>query len=337
MEDVDRVVPRLEPPPYGEPVAINGNVSVTFHDAGHILGSALVDLSVRDSGIARRILFSGDLGQRDKPIVRDPTVFSDADFVVMESTYGDRDHRQNNGIEAELAEAINSTVSGGGNVVIPTFAVERAQELMFYISRLVRSGQIPSVPIFLDSPMAIEVTEVFEKHPECFDQETWGMISSGQSPLRFPGLTLVESTEQSKQINDLKEPAIIMATSGMCTAGRIKHHLCHNIHRPQSTILFVGFQVPGTLGRQILDGNREVRIHGRMWPVRARVAQIEGFSGHADRSGLLRWLGEFRKPPRHVFITHGEEHVSLGFAAQLRTLKGWDVSVPQYQQKVKLA
>jgi metallo-beta-lactamase family protein len=326
----------LEPVSYGEPVQVNDRVSVTFHDAGHILGSALVDLSVGENGQARRILFSGDLGQTDKPIVADPTFFTEADYIVMESTYGDRDHRQNNGIEKQLADAINTTVRAGGNVVIPTFAVERAQELMFYISRLVRKEQIPSVPIYLDSPMAVDVNRVFEQHAECFDEETRAMIASGQSPLRFPGLRLVESTEQSKAINDQREPSIIMATSGMCTAGRIKHHLCHNIQRAESTILFVGFQVPGTLGRQILDGAREVRIHGRMWLVRARVAQIEGFSGHADRAGLLRWLDHFQKPPRRLFLTHGEEQVALGLAEQIRKAKQWDVAVPQYQEKVAL-
>ncbi len=337
LDDVARTVRLFDPVPYGQPVPLDGDASVTFHDAGHILGSAVVDLQVRENGTPRRILFSGDLGQWDKPIVQDPTVLTHADYVVIESTYGDRDHQQNNGIEAELTEIINSTVQAGGNVVIPTFAVERAQELMFYISRLVRQQKIASVPIFLDSPMAVEVTEVFQRHPECFDEETWAMISAGHSPLRFPGLKLIDSTEQSKQINHLKSPAIIMATSGMCTAGRIKHHLCHNIHRPESTILFVGFQVPGTLGRQILDGNPQVRIHGRMWMVRARIAQIEGFSGHADRSGLLRWLGELRQPPRQLFITHGEEQASLSLAKQVRDSKGWPVTVPEYRQTVDLS
>lgn len=336
IEDVERAVPRLEPVGYQEPVPINSHVTVTFHDAGHILGSAMADLTVQENGATHRVLFSGDLGQQDKPIVGDPTLFSEADYVVMESTYGDRDHKKNGGIEEQLAEVINRTARAGGNLVIPTFAVERAQELMFYISRLVHQERIPRLPIFLDSPMAVEVTEVFERHPECFDAETAAMISSGHSPLRFPGLKLVDSSEQSREINDLKYPAIIMATSGMCNAGRIKHHLAHNIHRPESTILFVGFQVPGTLGRQILDGAREVRIHGRQWLVKAQVEQIQGFSGHADRSGLLRWLKAFQRPPRRLFITHGEELASLNLAAQVRESLGWEVSVPHYQDKVEL-
>ena len=337
MDDVERTVRRLEPVRYQQPTRITDGLSVTFHDAGHILGSSLVELDVRENGTTRRIVFSGDLGQWNKPIIRDPTTLETADFIVMESTYGAGDHKVNHGVEAELAELINDTISAGGNLVIPTFAVERAQELMFHISRLIHAERIPPVPIFLDSPMAVDVTSVFERHPECFDEETWDMISSGHSPLRFPGLKLVSSTEESRKINDLKHPAIIMATAGMCTAGRIKHHLSHNIHRPQSTILFVGFQVPGTLGRQILDGNPQVRIHGRMWQVRARIAQIHGFSAHADRCGLLRWLGAFRSPPRRLFLTHGEEQVSLKLAAEIRHALAWEVSVPEYREQVDLA
>lgn len=337
MEDVERAVRRFELVRYGKPVRISDSVSATFHDAGHILGSSIVELVVNRDGRARRIVFTGDLGQWNKPILQDPTLLDSADFIVMESTYGDRDHHVNHGIESELAELISTTISAGGNVVIPTFAVERAQELMFHISRLVSAHRIPPVPVFLDSPMAVDVTAVFERHHECFDEETWSMIASNRSPLRFPGLSLVSSSEESRQINDLKQPAIIMATSGMCTAGRIKHHLVHNIQRPESTILFVGFQVPGTLGRQILDGNPQVRIHGRMWRVRAKVAQIHGFSGHADRLALLRWLAGFRIPPRRLFLTHGEEQVSLKLAAQVRESLDWQVSVPEYLQQADLA
>jgi metallo-beta-lactamase family protein len=231
---------------------------------------------------------------------------------------------------------INETIRGGGNVVIPTFAVERAQELMFYISRLVHADRIPDVPVFLDSPMAIDVTDVFRRHRECFDERMWELIASGEPALKFPGLRMVRSTQESKAINERREPAIIMATSGMCTAGRIKHHLRQNITRPESTLLFVGYQVRGTLGRQILEGNPEVRIHGRQWPVRARVEQIHGFSGHADRGALLRWLSAFRKPPRRLFLTHGEEEGALHLAERVRSDMGWEVDVPEYQQQVEL-
>lgn len=335
-QDVQRTMSLFESVPYLEQVKIHDGVSATFYDAGHILGSAVVEVMVHENGQEQRILFSGDLGQRDMPILCDPTVFQQADFVVMESTYGDHDHQRDESIQTQLATVINETIQAGGNVVIPTFAVERAQELMFHLSRLIDNKRIPQVPIFLDSPMAVHVTRVFEHHAGYFDEETRHLIRSGHSPLRFPGLKLVSSVEESRAINDLTEPAIIMASSGMCTAGRIKHHLRHNIKRPESTILFVGFQVRGTLGRQLLDGNAEVRIHGLWWPVRARIAQIQGFSGHADRSALLRWLGNLRMPPRQLFITHGEEPVSLDLAEHVRDTMGWPVTVPKYLQAVDL-
>lgn len=335
-QDVQRTLKLFEPVPYLQQVKIHDGVSATFYDAGHILGSAVVELVVQENGGEHRLLFSGDLGQRDMPIVCDPTVFQQADYVVMESTYGDRDHPRDQSVEKQLAAVINETIDAGGNVVIPTFAVERAQELMFHLSRLINRKRIPHVPIFLDSPMAVHATSVFERHAEYFDDETRDLIRSGQSPLRFPGLKMVGSADESRAINDLKEPAIIMASSGMCTAGRIKHHLRQNIKRPESTILFVGFQARGTLGRQLLDGNPEVRIHGLQWRVRARIAQVQGFSGHADRSALLRWLGSLRKPPRHLFITHGEESVALDLANHIRNEKAWRVTVPKYLQAVEL-
>ncbi|OHB83779.1 MAG: MBL fold hydrolase [Planctomycetes bacterium RBG_16_64_12] len=334
--DVERALPLVKIVRYGQEIKIDGEVRVTFHDAGHILGSAVVEITVGRGEQLRRLLFSGDLGQWDRPILRDPTLFHEADFVVMESTYGDRDHDRRESIESQLGRVIRETVGRGGNVVIPAFAVERAQELMFYISRLVRAEEIPNVPVFLDSPMAIDVTDVFLRHRECFDEETWQMISSGEPPLRFPGLSMVRSVEGSKAINKLRDPAIIMAGSGMCNAGRIKHHLRQNITRPESTILFVGYQVRGTLGRQILEGNPEVRIHGRPWPVRAQVEEIHGFSGHADRTALLRWLASFQTPPRRLFLTHGEEEGALSLADRVRSQMGWQVDVPEYQQEVDL-
>jgi len=336
VDDVERVLPQFEPVPYHEAVRVNDHLRVTFHDAGHILGSAIVELSVGRGNGVKRLLFSGDLGQWNKPILRDPTVFSEADYVVLESTYGDRNHETHEAIELQLGTVINETIRGGGNVVIPTFAVERAQELMYHIGRLVHADRIPDVPIYLDSPMAVHATDVFHRHRECFDDATWELIDSGEPPLRFPGLKMVSSVKESKAINELKRPAIIMATSGMCTAGRIKFHLKHNIMRPESSILFVGYQVRGTLGRQIRDGNPQVRIHGRQWPVRARVEQIHGFSGHADRAALLRWLSSFDAPPRHLFLTHGEEESSLSLAEHVGGEMGWQVTVPEYRERVKL-
>ena len=335
-EDVQKTLPLLQPVPYDREIAVSDHVRVVFHEAGHILGSSIVEVLGSEDGQTRRFLFSGDLGQRDKPILRDPDVFSEADYIIMESTYGDRIHNGSTDVEGRLAQVIRETVDAGGNVVIPVFAVERAQELLYHLGRLIRDDQIPQTEVFLNSPMATEVTKVFRRHRECFDDEAWAMIESGEPPFRFPGLQLVQSVDESKAIHKKKQSAIIMATSGMCTAGRIKHHLKHNISRRESTILFVGFQSHGTLGRRILDGDPEVRILGSNYQVKARIERIEGFSGHADRNGLLQWLEGFQKPPRRLFLVHGEEKGALNLADTIQAEHGWEVSVPKYQDKVTL-
>ena len=334
--DVRRTLSLLKPVSYGRPVEIGDGVSAVFHDAGHILGSAMVELKVSHNGQQRRMLFSGDIGQWNKPIVRDPSVFTEADCVVMESTYGDRDHPKRGDVESQLAEVINRTVGRGGNVVIPIFAIERAQEIVYHISRLLHAQRIGELPVFLDSPMAADVTEIFRHHRECFDAETWQLITSGNSPFGFPELTMVRTVEQSKAINRVRDPAVIMSTSGMCTAGRIKHHLRQNITRPECTILFVGYQARGTLGRQILEGREEVRIHGRPRPVKAGIEQIHGASGHADRSALLRWLGHLQTPPQHLFLTHGEADEAMSLRGQIRQQLGWTATVPEYQQTARI-
>lgn len=226
---------------YGELVKLSENVTATFHEAGHILGSAILDLRVRENGVERRIVFSGDLGQWNKPLIRDPSLLEEADYVVMESTYGDRDHPADRNVSAQLADTINDTYRRGGNVVIPTFAVERAQELMYHVSQLVYADRIPDLPVFLDSPMAVDVTDVFRKNSEYMDSETHHLFATERSPLRFPGLRLARTVDESKAIAHQRGSSIIMSTSGMCTAGRIKHHLVNNISRPESTVLFVGY------------------------------------------------------------------------------------------------
>jgi metallo-beta-lactamase family protein len=336
LRDVERTLPRLRSAAYNRPYKINDRVSAVFHDAGHILGSAIIELLVQDGGAPRRLIFTGDLGQMNKPIVRDPETFSTADYVVMESTYGDRVHENGVSVESQLERIVGDTAAAGGCIVIPIFAIERAQELIYYLNRLLATGRIPQMRVFLDSPMAADVNEVFRDHRDCFDAEALAMLASGQAILRFPGLKVVRTQEESMAINDIRGPFIVMATSGMCTAGRIKHHLVHHIEQPACTILFVGYQARGTLGRQILDGNKEVRIHGRPRLVRARVAQIQGISGHADRPALLKWLSCFKAPPRQLFVTHGEEEVSLAFANAVRETLGWNVTVPEYRQTVEL-
>jgi metallo-beta-lactamase family protein len=334
--DVDRMLPLLEGVAYDRPVRINDHVHAVFHDAGHILGSAMIELRAMDHGQPRRVVFTGDLGQWDRPIVRNPTIFSEADYIIMESTYGDRVHENHGSVESQLAAAINETAAAGGKIVVPIFAIERAQELIYYLNRLQAANQIPDIPVYLDSPMAADVNEVFRRHRECFDAEAKEMTANGGSLLRFPSLHVLRTVQESMSINAMKGPAIIMATSGMCTAGRIKHHLAHNIGNPASTILFVGYQAQGTLGRQILDGNHEVRIHGLSRWVRAKVRQIQGISGHADRNALMKWLGYFRRPPRQVFITHGETESALSLADAIRSTFGWNVCVPEYRQTVEL-
>jgi metallo-beta-lactamase family protein len=335
--DVRRTLPLFQSVAYGRPIQVIDGLTAVFHDAGHILGSAMIEVRAEENGRSLTVLFSGDIGQHDKPIIRDPTYFRRADYVIMESTYGDRDHEAKGDIETQLAERVNSAVDRGGNVVIPTFAVERAQELMYYISGLVHRKRIPPLPVFVDSPMAVDVTAIYRRHPDAFDQEAFHRICSGDQPFHFPSLQMVRTAEESRAINKLREPAIIMATSGMCTSGRIKHHLRQNLERPESTILFVGYQGQGTLGRQILDRQPEVRIHGRNYRVRAEVAQLYGFSGHADRHGLLRWVRAFEKPPKQLFLTHGEEDAANSLAKAIRDELGWNVRIPEYQESVELS
>jgi len=327
-EDVERTLPLLEDTSYGKEVRLGEGLSVTFRDAGHILGSAMLEVAVRENGAARRVVFSGDIGQRNKPLVRDPAVFRQADYVVIESTYGDREHEDAKDVETLLAEAVLAAVEAGGNLVIPTFAVERAQELIFHLSRLVRTGRIPHLLVFLDSPMAVDVTDVFAEHASELDEEARRLFGEGQTPFAFPGLKLIRTIEESKAINAVRGTSVIMAGSGMCTGGRIKHHLARNISRPESVILFVGYQARDTLGRAILSRPPEVRIHGQMWPVRARIAKIEGFSAHADRRGLNRWLDALQAPPRELFVTHGDREVSAAFAAAVAKDRGWRATVP---------
>jgi metallo-beta-lactamase family protein len=330
VEDVQRAMPLVEEVAYERLVPLGDAVSARFWDAGHILGSAMIEVTARENGASRTLVFSGDIGQWDKPFLRDPSLFDRADYVVMESTYADRDHEDPKAIEEILADTVRGAVRSRGNVLIPTFAIERAQELMFHFSRLVRNKAIPELPIYLDSPMAREVTAAFERHPEDLDEEALALFREGENPFDFPGLVIVQSIEESKAINTAKGSSVIMAGSGMCTGGRIKHHLLYNIGRPESTVLFVGYQARETLGRQILEGESPVRIHGQWLPVKAHVGKINGFSAHADRKALARWLDGFRKPPRRLFITHGDEEVALHFGERVRDKRGWNVDVPKY-------
>jgi len=321
---------------YEEPVRISDGLEASFHDAGHVLGSSMIKITARQDGEERIILFSGDVGRWNIPILRNPSLFSEADYVIVESTYGDRLHGDPEDVAGSLAEIINSTCSAGGNVVIPSFALERAQEVLYHLNQLLISDRIPHLLVFLNSPMAINITEVFETHPELYDREMTRLIERNKSPFEFPSLKMVNTVDDSKAINRILGTAIIIAGSGMCTGGRIKHHLVANISRPESTILFVGYQARGTLGRQIVDGAREVRILGQFHPVQARIAQLTGFSAHADRDELMRWLSALEKAPKQLFVTHGELEVANRFSNYVADKMRWKVSIPAYREQVLL-
>ncbi len=335
-DDAEAVSPLFSSVKYGETVKIGAGVEATFYDAGHVLGSSMVKLKIQQNGEVRTILFSGDIGRQNKPILHDPTFFDEADYVMMESTYGDRLLERPEDAANQLAEVISTTAKRGGNIVIPSFALERAQEILYYLNAFLLEDRIPNLKVFVDSPMAVGITEVFQNHPELFDPEMNQLLRQRKSPFDFPGLNLVRTVDESKAINHADGSNIIIAGSGMCTGGRIKYHLVNNILREESTILFVGYQAVGTLGRQIVDGAKTVRILGQYFPVQARIAQIHGFSAHADRDELVSWLSSLRKPPRRVFITHGELNASQNLASLVRNSNGWETVIPSYQDQVFL-
>ena len=330
VDEAKASFPLFVPVAYGEPVQVGDGVKATFHDAGHILGSSMIRVDVSQAGEQRTVVFSGDVGRWDKPILRDPSVFHDVDYVLVESTYGDRVHSASPDIGDSLAAIVNSTWEAGGNIIVPSFALQRSQEILYRLNELLIEDRVPHLMVFLDSPMAISITEVFKRHSELFDKEMSKLVRQDRSPFEFPGLKMVETVDESKAINHISGTVMVIAGSGMCTGGRIKHHLVTNISRPESTIVFVGYQAMGTLGRLILDGAEEVRILGQHYPVRARIAQIHGFSSHADRDELFRWLSELKKAPRRVFVVHGEPEAAGRFSEFLKEKTGWDTSVPEY-------
>ncbi|MFQ5490465.1 MAG: MBL fold metallo-hydrolase RNA specificity domain-containing protein [Phycisphaerae bacterium] len=335
-QDVKKTMPLFRRVQYRQQIDLSDDVRVIFHDAGHILGSAMLEISVRENGQERTIVFSGDIGQVGKPLIHDPARLARADFVVMESTYGGRRHNSDGDVETGMAEVINHVEGCGGNLIIPTFAVERAQELVYHIGNLVRAERIPAIKTYLDSPMAVDVTAVFRRHRECLDTQAVDVLLSGNRLFKYAGLTLVRDSNDSRAINKIKESCIIMAGSGMCTSGRIKHHLVRNVWRAECTILFVGYQAHGTLGRQLVDGNPHVRIHGKDHQVRARIVELGGLSGHADHDGLTGWLEAFEEVPRRIFLTHGELDAAEALAKDIRERIGWPVEIPEYQSAVEL-
>jgi len=323
-----------DPINYGETVKVAPGIEAQFLDAGHILGSASILLSLNDGQQTRRMVFSGDLGSPGRPILRDPTPAPAADFVVMESTYGDRDHRALPDSVDELYEAINDTLRRGGNVIIPTFALERTQEVLYYLHQGIRQQRIPPrTPVFLDSPMAISVTEMFRRHPECFDDEFIEVLRH-DDPFAIPNLRFSRATSDSMAINRIEGGAIIMAGSGMCNGGRIRHHLRHNLWRGKSSVVFVGYAAEGTLARNIINGAKRVQIFGEDIAVNARIWTINGFSAHAGQAELMDWLGT--QPRRGVFLVHGEYERGMRSLEEHMASQGIPVRVPGKGEAIPL-
>lgn len=314
---------------YKRPIRLNGKVKATFRDAGHIFGSAFIEIDVQGSG---RIVFSGDLGNREKPVIRDPSFPSQADFVVVEGTYGNRHHKNIDDSIEELSQAIKDTCQRGGNILIPSFAIERAQDLLYILREFHEQNELPAFNVFLDSPMAIRMTEVMRRNPEYYDREAESLFDRLGDPFGFPGLQLTRSPEESRQINFIKSHAIIIAGSGMCTGGRIKHHLKHNIWRKESSIIFVGYQARGTLGRKLVDRKKRVKIFGDSFRVNSQIYTIGGFSAHADQGILVDWL-KHMKSLKQIFLVHGEEKGLQSFKKELMKHKlARKIHIPRLNQ-----
>jgi len=318
---------------YNQTVELAPGVRATFFDAGHILGSASILLELEEQGRRRSVLLSGDLGNTGRPVLRNPVTPPHADVVVMETTYGDRLHKPFAPSVEEFYVAVNETFKRGGNVIIPTFALERAQEILYFLRVGMEKGALSkSTRVFLDSPMAISATEIFERHPECYEAETAGLFREGRDPFQLPGLHFTRDTADSIAINEIGGGAIIMAGSGMCTGGRIRHHLRHNLGRENSSVIFVGYAATGTLARHLIDGAKEVRIYDEKIPVRARIHTINGFSAHADQAELLAWHGRISGVAR-TFLVHGEQQTMGQFAALLKNTK---VEMPALNEEFEI-
>lgn len=320
---------------YDEVISVSDDVRVRFNDAGHILGSAIVEIWIRENNQETKIVFSGDLGNKGMPILRDPSIIGETDYLIVESTYGDRLHtlkKETDKIE-KFINIISETISKGGNVVIPSFAVGRTQELIYDLNKHMdvfgdKVNEILNVPVYVDSPLATSATQIFRQNLDCFDEEAKEYIANGDNPLDFPSLKFTQSPEESRKLNEKAESMIIISASGMCDAGRVKHHLKHNLWRKESTILFVGYQAEGTLGRKIQDGAKKVRLFGEEIFVNARIETIDGFSGHADKSGLLSWIGSIGRKPKKIFVVHGEQGVAASFAQTITDQLGLQCIVP---------
>jgi metallo-beta-lactamase family protein len=331
-EDADKCLPFFRKVDYGIPVQITEDLKFVFSDAGHIIGSSIVELFVEERNKVKKIVFSGDLGQWDVPIVNNPTLIEGADFVLIESTYGDRLHERHGLRDDLLLEQVKKTFDKKGKLLIPSFAVERTQELLYAFKSLIDQGKFPYEKVFLDSPLAIKATEIFKRHRKFFDEEA---LKKYKDPFTFPTLVYCSKTEDSVKLNDYEKPCIIIAGSGMCTGGRIRQHLKHGLWNPKNTVLFVGFQAEGTLGRYILEGAKKIKMMGMDIVVKASVAKINSFSAHADYEDILRWVDGFKVKPKKFFIVHGEEKAAKSLKNRLEK-KGCECYIPGLRESVQI-
>jgi metallo-beta-lactamase family protein len=336
-QDAEAVAPLIKTRKYEEMFSPAPGIRVRLQDAGHILGAAIVELLIEENGSTTKLVFSGDIGRPNQLLMEDPSLVREADYLFMESTYGNRNHKGEQESLDELAEAIAYSYANGEKVVIPAFAVERTQEILYSLHLLLRAGKLPKdMPVYLDSPLAIRATEIFRRYHAYLDGATQDLLKSGEDPLRLPNLKMSTSTAESIRINETKEAAIVISASGMCNAGRIKHHLRHNLWKPGASVVFVGFQAEGTPGRRIVDGAKKIRIFNEDIAVAAKVFTINGFSAHAGRDQLLDWLQNFQSKTMQVFLVHGEFSAQEHLAGLIREKFGLSVAIPEYLEEILL-
>lgn len=332
VNDAQGVMEHFVPCDYDTVIQVDENLSIRFVDAGHLLGSSSIEVWVKEGDVSRKLVFSGDIGTGKRPLIRSPKYIQEADYVIMESTYGNRNHETVTDFATELAKVMKMTFDKGGNLVIPAFSVGRTQEMLYFIRRIKMEKLLPeydNYEVYIDSPLSVEATNVFHENvSECFSEEALELVKQGINPIRFEGLRVSVTSEESRRINFDMKPKVIISASGMCEAGRIRHHLKHNLWRKDSTILFVGYQVPGTLGYSLLNGVKTVRLFGEEIEVHADIVKLPGISGHADLSGLRTWITSFQKQPKKVFVVHGEEEVACGFAKMLTEEMDLDACAP---------
>ena len=346
-EDAARCLEVFEPIKYDEIIEVAEGINVRFNDAGHMLGSSIIEVWVEEDGKTEKIVFSGDIGNNDIPLLGEPTMIGEADYLIMESTYGNRLHVRNEDKAKIFLKIVSETLNNGGNVIIPSFAVGRTQEILYELNKIKENKTdeefikeyktLMKAPVYVDSPLAISATEVFKENMDLFDDETKKEIEQGDNPLEFPGLHFTTTADESKALNESDTPSIIISASGMCDVGRIKHHLKHNLWDPKNTILFVGYQAPGTLGYSIVNGAKKVKIFGEEIAIKARIEYIEGYSGHADQEWLMNFVYSFNnQKPKHIFIVHGEEESEITLAEKIENEAKIPVTIPEFGQTFDL-